>query len=389
MKKIDARKFQTFALTLVPFFILFAIDETFNVQSILIPIIILCSRALSFKNGFKIKKNLLLGVLLFCCTIVISLVINIVFYSDQVTNLYMIRILYTFVIILFYYLGIQVEIEYSQLRLILIISIIPSLIISIYFIFVNSIWYTNFLGTMIDKNFSGANIALEGEIVLYLIISSSKKIAKFFYSLEYILLIVGAFYSGSRAAMLVIIGGSLLILIEALAKDKKNKGLKFLITVCCIVLFIVVILPVIINKISSNTSLQWYWNRYFVNSYSDYSNNTRITYWLNGLKLWLERPVFGHGPGLVSVTLAGSAVSHNTFIDFMVDEGVIGIICIITIYYISMRELFRFKSGLAIPLSIILYSFILSMTRSSILWFSLILMYQYGEILRRDDNKSL
>ena len=143
----------------------------------------------------------------------------------------------------------------------------------------------------------------------------------------------------------------------------------FLRTIIAITLFAIAAI-LLYSKISeimtSNPKYQWFWNRYFVNSYEDKSNITRIAYWTEGLKLWMDRPIFGHGPGYITITKVGSAVAHNTFIDYMVDCGILGLTAFSIVLYRSVGKILlsKEKTFKALPITLFVFCIILSLNRS-------------------------
>jgi O-antigen ligase len=255
---------------------------------------------------------------------------------------------------------------------------LSGMFISSYFIFVQKIWYHNLIGTQIDKNFSGALLAIYSQFAFLLFYYQKRKNRKIIFALVWIFLNIGVFYSGSRASILVSLIGTVLIVLEDMVVDaKKRKNVwKVLLFIALIVLayFLIPKLDVIM---SNTAKLQWYWNRYFKNSYVDTSNNTRITYWISGIKLWLHRPIFGNGPGFITLTKTGSAVAHNTIIDYLDDIGLVGTCGFLAICVRAIKRMFlcRKRTFRSLPISLFTFSMILSLNRSVLLWLGLVLCW--------------
>lgn len=378
--RISRNGYTTFALASIPFFMLFSREATFNIQSIIIPIILLMSGHILFGNSGKKSKDCLLILTLYVVSMFISFFENFFFYENKITNLYLIRIVYTFVVLFFYFWGTETMLCVEEIKSIFICNIAVGIFISFYYMFVNSIWYTNFLGVVMDKNFCGGYLAVVSEIAFYLFYYEKRKRARILYLAIFAILFAGTFYSGSRAAVLVSLGGVLMIAGENILLDLKKRKilLRALALLVFLFVFLIIAFPEMRRYFLTNEKLQWYWNRYFVlKNYVDYSNNSRLSFWRNGIELWKKRIIFGYGPGLVSVTFNSSAVAHNTFIDYMVDMGLVGLAGFLLILRRSWKGIFRHgrQSFRALPVSIFLLSIILSMTRSVLFWYMLIISW--------------
>ena len=382
MKLILNRKsYQTLILSTIPIFILISIDPTFNIQSIVFPIILLVMGEGMFREKIQIQKGDILLISLFVIPMLISFVYNLIFAPDNLTSLYFIRIGYTLTVFLFYFLATSIKLDSREIKYIFIFNIVAGVLVSLYFIFVDPIWYINLLGITIDKNFTGGILAIQGELAFYLFYYERKKTIKILYTILFLIICAGVFYSASRASMLVIIGGALMVIAEDLFFDikKRNKFFKLILAGFFLVFVFIFIFPNVTDYLSANSNLLWYWKRYFVNSYKDGSNASRLAYWKEGIDLWFKKPVFGYGVG-VNVVTKGSAVAHNTFIDYMVDVGLVGLIGFLIICIRSTKTiLFRNgKSFRALPVSLFLLCIILSLERSVLLWYTLIIIWLIG-----------
>ncbi|MCM1569674.1 MAG: O-antigen ligase family protein [Roseburia sp.] len=242
-----------------------------------------------------------------------------------------------------------------------------------------------------DKNFCGGYLAVVSEIAFYLFYYEKRKGARTVYLIAFGILFAGAFYSGSRAAVLISLAGVFMVVGENILLDLKKRKilLRVLAFFVCLCIFIVIALPELRRYFLTSEKLQWYWNRYFVlKNYVDYSNNSRLTFWRNGIELWKKRIIFGYGPGLVSVTSDSSAVAHNTYIDYMVDMGIVGLFAFLLVLRRSWKGIFRHygQSFKALPVSVILLSIILSMPRSVLLWYMLIISWLMSCAMNTEDR---
>lgn len=71
----------------------------------------------------------------------------------------------------------------------------------------------------------------------------------------------------------------------------------------------------------------------------DQSAALRPEWALEGLRVWLENPVFGNGPG--ALMRAGSMDPHNTFVNILAQYGVAGMVFFLLILYRCYRSTLR------------------------------------------------
>lgn len=374
--KVKIRDLANLVEITIPLFIIVAIDGSFSIQSIIVPIVCLLLLAIISKARLRVTSSDGSIIALYVIPIVASLMINIMF--GEITNLYIIRICYTVIILLFYILMMNFPLSENGIKLLMYSSILSGIVISFYFMFVQKIWYHNILGTEIDKNFTGGLLAIYSQFAFLMFYYQKRKLKKIVFLFIWCVLNIGIFYSGSRASILVSIIGAIIIILEDMINDaKKRKNVWKVLLLVVAFLAVMALIPKI-DAIMSNTSkFQWYWNRYFKNSYIDTSNNTRIEYWTSGIKLWLSRPIFGNGPGYITLTKTGSAVAHNTIIDYLADIGIVGTCGFLAIWARSTKKLFfsRKRTFRSLPISLFVFSMILSLNRSVLLWMGLILCW--------------
>ena len=141
---------------------------------------------------------------------------------------------------------------------------------------------------------------------------------------------------------------------------------------------------------TASGNLRWYWDRYFVNGYGDESVTGRFVWWKDALALFLKRPIWGYGIGNINVSGNSSAVTHNTYLDFLVDQGIIGFYIFTRFVYSSVKGIFKNKLQLyyGVVFAVLLGCFNLSATRSTFLWFSLILLYGISQVYIYQEGNS-
>lgn len=74
----------------------------------------------------------------------------------------------------------------------------------------------------------------------------------------------------------------------------------------------------------------------------DYSTGHRTFLWANGLRLFTERPIIGHGLGTVGPLMEKkfgmAAVAHNEFINYMIEFGIIGLAIYLMIFWKMLQH---------------------------------------------------
>ena len=124
------------------------------------------------------------------------------------------------------------------------------------------------------------------------------------------IILIGIILTGSRSAMLSVCIFGMMIFI--LMKPGTLKKQLMIIAAAGIVLLIIMLLTGVIPK----TLFQ---RVFSISSYLDASNSKRIEDWIYGLRLILDRPVFGNGPALTEDLIMYhynfSGEAHNTFIN--------------------------------------------------------------------------
>lgn len=371
-------------LMFIPFLIFFAIDGNFSIQSIVPAIVLLIFIDLVYRRVCK-NKIAIIVIGLFVISTVGALIINLFINRELITNRTYIRIGYYAMILYVYFSLTKIKYTYTEIDSVFIANIICGVLVSIYLIFVNHIWFVNFLGIRHDKNLIGAILAVQGELAVIMLLTNSKKSIKIFSAISYIIIILGIFYSASRASILVCILGTVTILFFNLLQkvNSRNDRIKFIIKIFIISIICCGAFCFISAKmVVANENIQWYWNRYFINGFEDDSVVGRWDWWAEALRLWSDRPICGYGIGNVNVSGNSSAVSHNTYIDFVVDQGILGGIGFLIILSHSFSSVIKKKKTIyyGIIITVLLNIMILSATRSTYMWYNLILLYCVGNL---------
>jgi len=84
-----------------------------------------------------------------------------------------------------------------------------------------------------------------------------------------------------------------------------------------------------------------------VRDFGGLETDTRVALWTDALDLWRHSPLFGIGPGqfqhYTSGVLGseGGVVTHNTFIGFLTETGLVGLFAFLTIFVAALRTVLR------------------------------------------------
>lgn len=383
------RRFKSKILFFIPLFMFVAIDGIFSMQSLLplITIVFIYDCALT---RHKIAKSEGIVYIIFLLISMLAFITNMVLSPGYITTQSYVRIIYQAVIIYFYYSMTHVKYLPEDLYNAVCSLIGVGCIVSVYFVFVQKIWFVNILGTRIDKNFVGVFLMLGANFSFLFLLA--KKDKKLIFGLAYILLLIGIFFSASRASVLVCLAANFITLLEYIKlTGKSRKGmLKTFVLVCCLPIIVVVLWGVLQSKMANGSlDITWYWNRYFVNGFGDESVTGRFVWWRNALAYFMDRPLYGYGIGNINVSGNSSAVAHNTYLDFLLDQGIIGFVLFIYLIRRSIYKIINNKMELlyGIILSVLVGIFNLSATRSTFLWYSLILLCGISECEWKGQNE--
>lgn len=382
------RRFKSKILFLIPIFIFVAIDGIFSMQSLL-PLIAVTFIYDSFFSNHKVAKSEGIVYIVFLLISILALVTNMFVSPSYLTTQSYVRIIYQAVIIYFYYSMTHVKYLLADIYNAIYSLIGVGCIVSIYFVFVQKIWLVNLLGTRIDKNFVGVFLMLGANFSFLFLLEK-----KLIFGLTYIILLIGIFFSASRASVLYCLAANFITLLAYIKLMSKSRSgmLKAFALVCCLPIVVVVLWGTLQSKISSGSvDISWYWNRYFVNGFGDDSVTGRFVWWRKALTYFMDRPLYGYGIGNINVSGNSSAVAHNTYIDFLVDQGIVGFFLFM---YLLKRSIYKIIGNkmewfYGVVLSVLVGIFNLSATRSTFLWYSLILLYGISECEWKGKNECI
>ncbi|GIN96858.1 hypothetical protein J6TS1_27280 [Siminovitchia terrae] len=177
-----------------------------------------------------------------------------------------------------------------------------------------------------DPNFIAAYIYIAALFCIYKLLLVPKKSNKIIYSILAIVITTATLFTGSRAAMIGLVIGC----IPLVLKGKKSLLIS-VISLSSIGFFMFMFLPEGLKA------------RMFYNTYIDDSNITRMSLWMNGIEAFVKKPMIGYGPQypltIINEHVGVSRAIHNTFIAFLVQFGLLGIVPLIIIIINPLRNL--------------------------------------------------
>lgn len=360
------------------FFIFFSMEGSFLLRSIIPPIVLVVLYTIVKRQKIVLnapmKWFLALEVIYFFSLLINSIRYNTGF-SVAIQMFYQLGIFVWFVVVLQ-----DKSFSKEELNLYINSYITVCILCSIYII-VNNLFLgryassiTSFLGYKIGKNFFGAFICM-GPLFSTLKVLYSKK-NKILNMIFTIIMLIAVLFTNSRGTLLALVIG-LVLIVSNYGKGKITK--KQLLVILAIIIVAVLGIRPLLGLIPD-----WMFKRYFVNSYNDASNTDRMFRWKNAIDGIVHSPLFGYGPGVFalipeySVTEFGVSISdatyaHNTYLDVMVNGGLLGIICFLGIIYTTIRDAFRYnKIFRPVIVCLIITSGILGAGKSVYFWNNLI-----------------
>lgn len=219
---------------------------------------------------------------------------------------------------------------------------------------------TLLFGNYIDPNNQAALLAIGTAIALYRLVfleSNKRKV------LDFIALTIntaGILLTGSRSGI-IILALQILVSLYLMWKDSSKK--KFLSK-----LFIILVLMIVGLILAFNFFPPEIIDRLFGLGDLKFTDGTeREIRWLNGLQIWLQHPLFGNGWGAFE--------SHNTFLTFLLDTGIVGILLFSCFLGILITKLLKNKTWLGVLLLItgLVPSFFIGAQNKRFFWNCLII----------------
>lgn len=198
-----------------------------------------------------------------------------------------------------------------------------------------SIWGTSRLGASIgyNPNVIGVEAAFAAILSLYLLEKAKRKIIYVVLFLVFLMVVV---FSGSRKALLGLILGLFIIVFlrSKISIYRKTFGLIFLIVFIHVFYLIMTSFEPIYNVMGKRLEVLF-------NVFLGTESSVRTSMIDIGLSLFGEKPWIGHGQGQYSYISGFQTYSHNNYIEFLVNFGIIGFCLYYSVYLISFYRLIK------------------------------------------------
>lgn len=230
------------------------------------------------------------------------------------------------------------------------------------------IYPVSFLGITIDANFYALVIVFQASISFLIALYELSIARKAVYLALFAACCLAIMLTGSRSGLLCIcVSCAIQLIVYATQHAEATFPTVVLISVLAIVL-----LALVWNFVSD-----WLLDRFFAESYNDGSNQFRLLLWRNALIRVLGRPLAGFGVGNYTYYSAQdwnrssvSNAAHGTFVDYLVDFGVVGLIAFCYLVFSPIKRLAKHGGApfLGVAAGFLIAAFIVGAERTVVLW---------------------
>ena len=387
-------RWEVFLIGSSPLMIFFALDGNFNMQSLLPQVILLVLGFLSKCRDFKLDRRNMALAIFSIGSCALSSVSCLMLNTDAVTNKTLMRLCYVVVIVVYFYVVVNRTYTTAQLRWIVVANVVCGAIIAAAVLLrmqsgaTGKIAVATVFGSIVEENYMGALLAFELILGVSLVRFAKGMKFKALFAALCVVIAAGLFYSGSRGAFIgSLVGICVMLLCYLVQRRKESAVANKLLTVA--------LLAVCAGIVLSSLDLlpSWYLDRYLNNSYSDSSNSERLKYWAFGLQGFFKRKLFGYGVGNYSYYLMeqfnytnDTVVAHNTFLDVLIDTGIVGACLFCALVCRGMRGLHHIGPLVALFVTGFFVAFIVGGERTFFLWNSIVLLNLLCAFLREHPN---
>lgn len=216
---------------------------------------------------------------------------------------------------------------------------------------------------MMDPNFLAALFILPTIILFYRLLHERK--AKKTYIL-FILFVLTILATGSRGGLISVAIGCIILFLKDSSLKKK-------------ILFIFLSFIVLVTLMVFEADKL---DRYSIENLNDSSNVLRFQLWSVAWDIFMSNPIFGRGANsMLNLGIAYGApiniMVHNTYLEILVDYGILGFIMWFTPFIMILRKSVRQKHLLvtSILVSTFFCAFFISAQDSAFFWQNVILSY--------------
>lgn len=395
---VSQHKLITFAIVLMPYFILIANERSFTFQTALPSILLMILAFVFSKDARKYTFHALIVMVGFITITCASNFLTVLKDDYLITSRTLIRA-FMFMIIIWFY-GTAVSQRFSKKDISIILKGVSySVLVPFYLefkeylkqgMYFGRVYPVTLRGCQLDANYFALLVLVQIVCSYIVAIYATKNFDKILSWICILLGTVSIILTGSRSALMctvLIIGVSAFIYFVQRNNGKIKNS--FFFAVCIIVLFLVA------SKFMSG----WMFDRFFGNSYHDDSNEQRVSYWINAIHRWPHRFFLGYGVGNYNYFFAKdrgiigdpNVTTHGTITDFLVDFGIVGLFLFAYIITDCIKILLKTHNYVLIAMlpGIIICSIIIGAERTVALWLWIIVFRIIAEYLKKNPSQSL
>lgn len=369
-------------------------DLSFNMQ-VLIPVVLYLVLA-HLHKGFYVDKANMVFLAIAIAGACSSLLYNALADPKIVDAKSFIRLGYYAEILLFYIVVVSKKYTGEQLRLIAAYNVLVGVIVALGVIAAylggatGKIAPVNVWGNELAENSTGAMLVFYLLFALVAFISSCHLLSKLALTASIAVMTFGMLLTGSRAAYLGVAIGAAVLFLLFLSDTKVGITVKILV--------ILSIMLAVWGFIENAAEIlpDFTYKRLFAPNYDDASDATRMILWKNGLEGIAHRPILGYGIGNFNYYVVNSlgmsehvvVVAHNTYLDVLLDVGIVGSIAIIWMIARGMRGVFRSRLLLPMLAAGLFTSLIIGAERTYILWDQIVIVSIYASYTHANGGKA-
>lgn len=370
-------------------------DDNFNMQVMAPFTVLLLGGYLAKTRGAFTDIKLFKLCLLILGSCGVSLLSCLAFNSEAISTKSVIRFLYIALILLFVLVTVDRRYTRGNLNLIVWGNIIAGAVIGLGIIarymggVAGKIAVANIWGVAVEENYMASLMAFELVLAVTALRYTKGMGRKLIIAALAAINLLGIVLSGSRAAMLGALAAIALLLFLYLVMGSAGGFVTRFLGLAVLVLAGFFVVGALNDSIPV-----WYLDRFFHNSYLDSSNVQRIHYWTFGLEGFMARPLFGYGVGNYAYYVDAQmwsgggdvVVAHNTYIDALVDTGLIGAALFAVLIVSNFKR--AWKQQAFIPLLFVAFftSFIVGGERTFFFWNSVVLLSIFARYAASQDD---
>ena len=325
------------SVALLPYNILITIDNSFTFQSAVPSLGLMILGFLFGRKRITYSRFALAIMSTFVLVTGIANGITLVTAPEMVTSNTLVRAIMVLAIVWYFATIISYTWDEDEVRFV-VTAIALSLVATVFLeikqyvlmgAYGGRVYPNSLVGHKIDANFFALLVVLQISCAMYRALFLKSFWGKLGLFILVGLGVVSIMLTGSRSGLLC---SMLVVALQCFVYYVRPRRGKLL-TSLLLLLFLVILLISMGNMLSD-----WMFNRFFVNSYDDGSNQFRVELWGKAVGRWASRPLFGYGVGNYNYFSAFdwgvdsiATTTHGTLTDFLVDFGIVGLSAFVSI----------------------------------------------------------